>query len=88
MLADRGEIADLETVRFPMADLVGQREGFDLIDPTEPEDWITEFGEDGERYSYPTPLNEAGFFEGFFDRKPEQTSVFWRVVNQKLAHAA
>ncbi|MEA3277582.1 MAG: hypothetical protein U9Q81_20320 [Pseudomonadota bacterium] len=61
---------------------------FDVIDPTEPADWVTEFGEDGERYSYPTPLNEAGFFEDFFDQKPGQTSVFWHVVNQRLAHAA
>jgi len=61
---------------------------FHIIDPTEPEDWTTEFGEDGERYSYPTPLNEVGFFEDFFDQKPEQTSMFWRVVNQMLSHAA
>jgi len=61
---------------------------FDVIDPTEPGDWVTEFGEDGERYSYPAPLNEAGFFEDFFDRKFEQTSIFWHVVNQRLAHAA
>lgn len=61
---------------------------FDVIDPTEPGDWVTEFGEDGERYSHPAPLNEAGFFEDFFDRKFEQTSIFWHVVNQRLAHAA
>jgi len=40
---------------------------FDVLDPTEPGDWMTEFGEDGERYSYPAPLNEASFFEDFFD---------------------
>jgi len=61
---------------------------FDVIDPIEPGDWVTEFGEDSERYSYPALLNEAGFFEDFFDQKFEQTSVFWHVVNQKLAHAA
>jgi len=61
---------------------------FDVIDPTEPGDWMTEFDEDGERYSYPVPLSEAGFFEDFFDQKFEQISVFWHVVNQRLAHAA
>jgi hypothetical protein len=61
---------------------------FDIVDPTEPHDWVTEFGEDGERYAYPAPLNAAGFFEDFFDQKAEQTSVFWHVVNQRLAHAA
>ncbi len=61
---------------------------FDVIDPTEPGDFVTEFGEDGERYSYPAPLNEASFFEDFFDQKFEQTSVFWHAVNRRLAHAA
>jgi hypothetical protein len=61
---------------------------FNVVDPKEPEDWVTEFGSDGERYAYPTPLNEAGFFEDFFDQKPKQTSIFWRIVNQNLARAA
>ena len=61
---------------------------FAIVDPTEPPDWLTEFGEDGERYSYPAPLNAAGFFEDFFEQKAEQTSVFWHTVNQRLAHAA
>jgi hypothetical protein len=61
---------------------------FDVLDSTEPVDWITEFGEDGERYSYPVPLNAPGFFEDFFDQKPTQVSVFWQVVNSTLSHAA
>lgn len=61
---------------------------FDVLEPTEPVDWITEYGEDGERYAYPAPLNEPGFFEDFFDQKPEQVSIFWHVVNQTLARAA
>ena len=61
---------------------------FSIINSTEPEDWITDFGDDGERYSYPIQLNNPGFFEDVFDRKPEQTSVFWHTVNQRLAQAA
>jgi len=61
---------------------------FEVIEPTEPEDWLTELGEDGERYAYPAPLNAPGFFEDFFDQKHEQTSIFWHVVNRRLAHAA
>ena len=61
---------------------------FEIVDSQEPEDWVTDFGEDGERYSYPSQLNQAGFFEDFFDHKPEQTSIFWHVVNQKLSKAA
>ena len=61
------------------------RDLFTLIDSREPNDWITEFGEDDERYSYPPPLNKAGFFEDFFDEKAKAVSTFWRVVNQRLA---
>jgi len=43
----------------------------EVIDSTEPRDWVTEFDEDDERYSYPAPLNEVGFFEDFFDQKLE-----------------
>jgi hypothetical protein len=42
---------------------------FSLVDPRDPVDWVTEFGDDGERYSYPPPLNKSGFFEDFFDQK-------------------
>ena len=58
---------------------------FSLIDPEEPTDWITELGDDGERYSYPPPLNKSGFFEDFFDEKAKAVATFWRVVNQRLA---
>lgn len=61
---------------------------FDILDSRYPSDWITEFGEDGEQYSYPVTLNEAGFFEDFFEQKHEQTSIFWRIVNQTLSKAA
>ena len=58
---------------------------FSLVDPREPGDWVTEFGDDGERYSYPRPLNKPGFFEDFFDEKPKAVATFWRIVNQRLA---
>ena len=58
---------------------------FSLVDPREPTDWVTEFGGDGERYSYPPPLNKSGFFEDFFDQKAKAVATFWRVVNGRLA---
>ena len=61
---------------------------FSVVDSTEPDDWITEYGEDGERYSYPLQLNNPGFFEDLFDHKSEQISIFWQTVNQRLAQAA
>ena len=58
---------------------------FSLVDHREPVDWVTDFGDDGERYSYPPPLNKSGFFEDFFDQKAKAVATFWRVVNQRLA---
>jgi hypothetical protein len=60
---------------------------FTVIDAREPEDWVMEYGDDGERYAYPAPLNHPGFFEDFFDDQPKAVRTFWCVVNQRLATA-
>ncbi len=57
---------------------------FKVLDAREPADWITEYGDDGERYAYPPPLNNPGFFEDFFDDRSKAVRTFWRVVNQRL----
>ena len=61
---------------------------FDVIDSREPSIWQTEYGDDGERYSYPPALNEVGFFKNYFDGKDEALSRFWQVVNKRLSEAA
>jgi hypothetical protein len=58
---------------------------FSVIDQREPVDWVTQVGDDGERYSYPPALNKPGFFEDFFDHKTRAVSTFWRVLNRRLA---
>jgi hypothetical protein len=60
---------------------------FTVLDAREPADWLTEFGEDGERYAYPPPLNSSGFFEDFFDGEPQAVATFWQAVNQRMAAA-
>jgi hypothetical protein len=60
---------------------------FEVVDPREPEDWVIERGDDGERYAYPSLLNAPGFFEDFFDAKKEAVAIFWQVVNRRLAAA-
>lgn len=64
------------------------RHMFEIVDSQEPGIWITEYGDEGERYSYPAALNEAGFFEDFFDGKEEAIARFWQVVNKRLSTAA
>lgn len=57
---------------------------FEVEVPYEPEDWVTDIGDEGERYSYPPALNAPVFFEDFFDGKREAITLFWRVINQRL----
>lgn len=64
------------------------KEIFAVIDAREPDDWVNELGEDNERYAYPPPLNDSGFFEDYFDGKPEAVATFWRVMNRRLSAAA
>lgn len=61
---------------------------FEVIDPQEPDIWITDYGDDGERYSYPPVLNKTGFFEDYFEGKIEAISRFWQVINGHLSEAA
>ena len=60
---------------------------FEVVDPREPDDWVTEVSDDGERYAYPPALNDSGFFEDFFDAEPAVVATFWKAVNQRLATA-
>jgi hypothetical protein len=61
---------------------------FRIIDQREPDNWISEVGEEGERYAYPAPLSGVGFFEDFFDGNKRAVRTFWRVVNDQLTTAA
>jgi len=61
---------------------------FEVVDPHKPSIWVTAYREDGERYSYPPELSEAGFFEDYFDGKDDALSTFWHTVNKRLSEAA
>ena len=60
---------------------------FKVVDAREPDEWISELGDEGERYSYPASLNAPGFFEDFFDGKKSTVAKLWRVMNEQLAGA-
>ena len=61
---------------------------FRIVDRREPDNWISELGDEGERYAYPPALNSVGFFEDFFDGNKRAVRTFWRVVNEQLSAAA
>ncbi len=64
------------------------REIFKVVDAREPADWVTEVGEDNERYAYPPSFNGSGFFEDYFDGNVQAVATFWRVMNRHLSAAA
>jgi len=61
---------------------------FQIVDRREPDDWISQVGDEGERYAYPPSLSTVGFFEDFFDGDKRAVRMFWRLVNERLAAAA
>ena len=79
------EADDLRVLNDAGRPFLYPRDLFSLVDAQEPIDWLTQFGEDGERYSYPPPLNKVGFFEDFFEEKRKAVVTFRRVVNRRLA---
>ena len=79
------EADDLRILNDAGRPFLYSRNLFSLVDAQEPVDWVTDFGDDGERYSYPPSLNKSGFFEDFFDQKAKAVATFWRVVNERLA---
>jgi len=54
---------------------VYDKELFIVVDPSEPKEWVTEYGEDGERYSYAPELMKVGFFEDYFDGKVKERAI-------------
>jgi hypothetical protein len=42
--------------------------GFEVVDPQEPIFWVSEVGDQGERYDYPPGWRVPGFFEAWHDR--------------------
>ena len=60
---------------------------FHVRDATEPADWITETGDDGERYAYPPALHAPGFFEDLFNGHPDAIQTFWNTINRTLTAA-
>jgi hypothetical protein len=53
---------------------------FKVIDPQEPDFWVCQYGEDGERHCYPPEWSEAGFFEDYHNGISEVRERFWNLL--------
>ena len=58
---------------------------FVVVDGQEPADWQTEYGEEGERYSYPSELGRVGFFEDYFDSDSSAILTFRHYLAKQRA---
>ena len=56
---------------------------FDTVDDREPQDWVTDYGDEGERYAYPPELNSVGFFEDYFDGDERTVIAFHRYLTRQ-----
>src|SRR5262245_53912578 len=72
---------------FRIVDDVGEpilfaAHAFEIVDATEPDDWIGEVGEEGERYTCPRALSARGFFEDWHDGVSEARAKLSAYLNQ------
>ena len=56
-----------------------------VVDAREPSDWVSEIGEDNERYAYPVALSGPRFFEDYFEGRPDVVATFWQAMNRRLS---
>jgi hypothetical protein len=61
---------------------------FLVVDPSEPAEWHTQYGDEGERYSYPPELGKPGFFEDYFDGKSECVAALRRYLAEHRREAS
>lgn len=55
---------------------------FEVLDPSESTEWLSEIGPEGERYAYPPELAAPGFFEDWFDGDPRAQAVFAKYLKR------
>ena len=58
---------------------------FEVVDSREPSDWVSNYGEDGERYAYLPELGAPGFFEDYFDDVPEAVQTFEEFLRERTS---
>lgn len=60
--------------------------GFKVVDDTIPENWIWNRFSDDEYYADPPGLHERGFYEAYFDGKPEARKMFSEAMRSFNIH--
>ena len=53
---------------------------FEVIDPMIPDWWVRREGEEGSYYIDPPEMCKRGFYENYFDHKPEAIEIFERFL--------
>lgn len=88
MLGADYEVLAIEAGDYRIIDDTGRPylfppELFKVVDPTWGTDWVDR-SSDGVLYVSPPEFARAGFFEDYFDHKPEAIAIFHRYINRHL----
>ncbi len=62
-----------------------EKEMFDIVDYTIPENWIRTEYDDSELFIIPPELSAIGFYEDYFDGKQEAKEKFSQFINSFLS---
>ena len=54
---------------------------FEIVNENKPNNWIEEYGDEGELYAYPSNWKNC-FFEKYFDGVQEAREMFWNDLNE------
>jgi hypothetical protein len=79
-IKDESKTDDLRVMNDYGQPYLYPQELFLVVDNRYPSDWETEYGEEGERYSYPKVFQQPGFFEDYFDGEQYAVNVFYRYL--------
>ena len=75
-------LAHEDEARRPNGPFLYDAECFRVVDPAEPEFWVSELGDEGERYAYPEQWDGVGFFEDYHDGVRAVQKQFWSDLRQ------
>jgi hypothetical protein len=73
-------LSDPESQPYGNDPVLYNHDCFKVIDSQEPDFWICQYIEGGERYCYPPEWDEAGFFGDYHDGVKEVRERFWNML--------
>lgn len=74
-------LSDANSIKRPNDPVLFSQTCFSVVDASEPVFWVSQYGEEGERYAYPAEWHR--FFDRFHEGEADAVRVFWSVLKQR-----